>query len=111
MYESNTVGSVKEWLSVLTGVHVEQADLRESIGAIRRDRIKTVRDNRVFHPPRNHLKEQSEFARMFEGAGEGGRGGHGIFEGFNSRINERMGAVSPDKRENTLENLSSNLQP
>lgn len=110
MYESNTVGSVKEWLSVLTGVHVEQADLRESIGAIRRDRIKTVRDNRVFHPPRNHLKEQSELARMFEGAGAEGRGGHGIFEGFNSRIDERMGAVSPDKRENTLENLSSNLQ-
>ena len=110
MYESNTVGSVKEWLSVLTGVHVEQADLRESIGAIRRDRIKTVRDNRVFHLPRNHLKEQSEFARMFEGAGAGGRGGHWIFEGFNSRIDERMGAVSPDKRENTLENLSSNLQ-
>ena len=110
MYESNTVGSVKEWLSVLTGVHVEQADLRESIGAIRRDRIKTVRDNRVSHPPRNHLKEQSEFARMFEGAEAGGRGGHGIFEGFNSRINERMGAVSPEKRENTLENLSSNLQ-
>lgn len=69
MYESNTVGSVKEWLSVLTGVHVEQANLRESIEAIRRDRIKTVRDNRVFHPPRNHLKEQSEFAR--EGGGEG----------------------------------------
>lgn len=40
MYESNTVGSVKEWLSVLTGVHVEQAILRESLGDIRRDRIK-----------------------------------------------------------------------
>lgn len=72
MYESNTVGSVKEWLSVLTGVHVEQANLRESIEAIRRDRIKIVRDNRVFHPPRNHLKEQSEFARMGEGGGAGG---------------------------------------
>ena len=40
LYESNTVGSVKEWLSVLTGVHVEQANLRESLGDIRRDRIK-----------------------------------------------------------------------
>ena len=109
MYESNTVGSVKEWLSVLTGVHVEQANLRESIEAIRRDRIKTVRDNRVFHPPRNHLKEQSEFARMGEGGG-GGRGGHGIFGAVNSRMDERMGAVSPDKHENTLENVSSNLQ-
>lgn len=76
MYESNTVGSVKEWLSVLTGVHVEQANLRESIEAIRRDRMKTVRDNRVFHPPRNHLKEQSEFARM----GEGGGGVEGVME-------------------------------
>ena len=109
MYESNTVGSVKEWLSVLTGVHVELANLRESIEAIRRDRIKTVRDNRVFHPPRNHLKEQSEFAR--EGGGGGrGRGGRGILGGVNSRMDERMGAVSPDKHENTLENVSSNLQ-
>ena len=84
MYESNTVGSVKEWLSVLTGVHVEQANLRESIEAIRRDRIKTVRDNRVFHPPRNHLKEQSEFARMGEGGGARG----GLHKMFQFRVSE-----------------------
>ena len=63
----------------------------------------------MFHPQSNHLKEQSEFARM--GGGGGSRGGHGIFGGVNSRIDEQMGAVSPDKRENTLQNVSSNLQP
>lgn len=108
MYESNTVGSVKEWLSVLTGVHVEQANLRESIEAIRRDRIKTVRDNRVFHPPRNHLRNNQNLPGWVRGGG--GRGGHGIFGGVNSRMDERMGAVSPDKHENTLENVGSNLQ-
>lgn len=71
MYESNTAGSGKERLSVLTGVSIERVDLRESVGAIRRDRIKTVRDNRVFHPPRNHLGEQSEFVRMGWGEGSG----------------------------------------
>ena len=37
--------------------------------------IKTVRDNWVFHPPKNHLREQSEFVRM------GGERGQGIFQG------------------------------
>ena len=71
MYESNTVGSCKERLSVLTGVSIERVDLRESVGAIRRDGIKTGRDNRVFHPPRNHIREQSEFVRMGWGEGSG----------------------------------------
>jgi len=71
LHESNTVGSGKERLSVLTGVSIERVELRESIGVIRRDSIKTVRDNRVFHPPRNHLSEQSEFVRMGGGRGQG----------------------------------------
>ena len=110
MYESNTVGSVKEWLSVLIGVHVKQANLRETLGDIRRDRIKVFVITGCSIPKGITLRNNQNMPGWVEG-GEGGRGGHGLFGGVNSRIDERMGAVSPDKRENTLENVSSNLQP
>ena len=57
------------------------------------------------------LRNNQNLPGWVRGGGRaGGRGGHGIFGGVNSRMDERMGAVSPDKRENTLENVSSNLQ-